>query len=148
MIVSIHSLAQQIIKGYDQNLDGVVSLEKTNGYEAERLQYQHHSAYDHDLLTISWISQEALFQQADTNGDKKASLEEVKAALALFDTNKDGYFENNGPYWDSPGEFTQFNQRFPEQWGVISQQKVQKIYPQYPLRALNSGAAGIWVNRN
>lgn len=150
MVVSIHSLAQHILQSYDRNFDGVVNLDKTSAYEAERLQYQHHATFEHDYLTLSWVSQADLFQQADQNADKKASIDEIKAALSLFDTNRDGYLENYGPYMDSPGEYTNFYTRFPEQWGIISQQRTPRsqLSPLYPLRALNSGSAGVWVSRN
>ena len=151
MVVSIHSLAQHIVQGYDRNFDGAINLDKTGAYEAERLQYQQHAAYEHDVLTLSWVSQADLFQQADTNADKKASLAEIKAALETFDINHDGYLQNYGPYWDSPGEYTHFNSRFPEQWGIISQQVIPRTYsplPLRPLRALSSGSAGVWVSRN
>lgn len=153
MVVSIQSLAQQIVGRFDRNYDGAIDLKRNADYEAERLQYYYQSTYTDDMLTLSWISQENLFQKADRNGDKKATLQEIQAVLSQFDRNGDGYLESNGN-GDLYGEYASFNQAYPENWGVISQQRIPRatrsapIQYQQPLLAFNFGAVGVWANRN
>jgi hypothetical protein len=132
-MTAINRLAQQIFSNYDANRDGVIQLRAGAHNESSYTERETLSTSPYfDEIIVSKVSQEGLFKAADVNGDMKVTLDEIKAVLATFDTNKDGELKNSGPFWNRKGEMRNFENSFPVNREVIYRHTLPKPFPQQP----------------
>ncbi|MGV3524578.1 MAG: hypothetical protein ACO1RX_10145 [Candidatus Sericytochromatia bacterium] len=138
-MISLPQLSQLVFHYYDHNRDGVLQLNKGVGYEAERVvRSQTQSSYQHDTVTISWVSHAKLLGSADHDRDMRVTQAEVQALLNSFDSNRDQTLDQF--------ELARFQQAYPEQRGVIEQQQIARVEQAPPYLypwALGTGSAGV-----
>lgn len=147
-MVAISALAHQIIRQYDHNRDGVISL---RGQSPENERYERHvlPGRDYDTITLTRYKRDALFAKADADRNGQVTADEIVALLKLFDTDQDGVLKNSGPFWNRKGELRNFEKAYGEQSEIVDQQTIW--HPQPPLpphlpypRAL----AGVTIGRS
>lgn len=151
-MVAISALANQIIRNYDNNRDGVISL---RGQRPETERYERHvlPGRDYDTITLTRYDHDALFAKADADGDGKVTRDELTGVLKLFDTNNDGELKNSGPFWNRKGELRNFNKAYGERGVIVEQQTIWHPqppvppipnYPPYP-RAVAGASVGLRI---
>lgn len=138
-MITIPQLSQLVFHYYDHNRDGVLQLNKGAGYEAERVvRSQTQASYQHDTVTVSWVSHAKLLGSADRDRDMRVTHAEVQQLLNGFDSNRDQSLDQF--------ELAHFQQAYPEQRGVIEQQQIARMEQAPPYLypwALGTGSAGV-----
>lgn len=130
-MTSIQRLSRQIMNQYDRNNDGAIQLGRHRNNEASRIQRDHQSGYDYDIVTVTKYSHDQLFRAADRNHDNRVTQRELEQVMRTFDRNRDGKLENQGPFWDRKGELQNFNRAYQERSEVIDRDFIRKPRP-YP----------------
>jgi hypothetical protein len=130
-MVSINSLASQIIRNYDSNGDGVINL-RGNRPESDRLQRDFIPGSQYDTITLTRFNQDKLFAKADTNNDGRVTRDELTGVIKLFDTNNDGQLKNSGPFWNRKGEEKNYQKAFGEQGEILDHQIIHHPQPPMP----------------
>lgn len=121
MIMTVDTLTNLVMQYYDSNRDGCVNLNKGSSYEAERLSRRVQSAYDSDLVTLSWVSHSRLFTDADRNKDSLVTRDEIRDVIRLFDKNMDSQLDDQ--------EIAAYQRMYTEDHGVIRQDRVLRSTP-------------------
>jgi hypothetical protein len=148
-MVSINDLSRQIIRNYDRNRDGQISLQGQRP-ETERFERQFMSGYDFDTITITRYNHDKLFAKADANEDGQVTVDELSGVLKLFDTNNDGELKNSGPFWNRKGELRNYEKAYGEEAVIVDRQYIYHPRPPIPPmppipRAISGGSAGIHI---
>jgi len=131
-MIPIQQLAQNIIRQYDRNGDGVIDLRRGPAFEGERLEQNVQTSYHQDTVNLSWVSLKQLFAKADSNGDQQVTQQELMQVISLFDDNRNGYLEYRvDPRGLAVGELANLNRAYPEERGLVSTQVIPKANTQY-----------------
>jgi len=125
-MVAIREITRQLFYQYDTNRNGSVSLKQGQDFEAERLEQTLQPGLHYDQITLSWVSMQRLFAQADTDRNQEVTPAEVEQLLNQLDQNKNGYFEYQWSPSGMQGELSQLFQRYPEERGLIRQYGVPR----------------------
>ncbi|PIQ28378.1 hypothetical protein COW36_03890 [bacterium (Candidatus Blackallbacteria) CG17_big_fil_post_rev_8_21_14_2_50_48_46] len=148
-MVSISSLSSQIIRNYDTNNDGVISL-RGQRPETERFVRDFIPGQNYDTITLTRYDHDKLFAKADIDGDGQVTRDELTGVLKLFDTNNDGELKNSGPFWNRKGELRNYEKAYGEHGVIVDQhlihhpQPPMPPVPHYP-RAVAGSSVGIRI---
>lgn len=128
-MTSISSLANKIMRQYDHNHDGKISLHHRHSWDKEensRTETRTQRGYSHDTIITTKYSHHNLFDKADRNNDKEVTRHELKEYMRRYDTDHNGRLDHHkhGGSHGNRSELSHFNSENRETSRVISRRTV------------------------
>jgi Ca2+-binding EF-hand superfamily protein len=120
----VNDVSERVFAAYDADRNGAIEFRGADRREMTRQQERVEPAgganpfgTDQRLVrvTSTW-TQVSLFVAADTDDDGSVTREEMQAAIAPFDADRDGRLSSRGwAFWQPPGELERFDRAYAEQ---------------------------------